>query len=238
MRAGALVHRVLRRHVRVMASVLEVQTDEPVVVMTFDDGPEPPHTQRVLRALRDHGAHATFFMLSARARRFPGLVRDVLDEGHEIALHGIDHRPLTGLPAEEVTRRTRDGRAELEDVAGVALRWMRPPYGQQSPRTYRAVRRAGLMPVLWGASSRDSADVSDEARMASAVRALRPGMVLLGHDGRAGPQDGVDDGDIPTFDRGDLASRILAAYAERGYSGTSLERALERGRPRTGAWFG
>lgn len=237
MSAGTLVHSALRRHVRAMGSVVAVQTTEPVVVMTFDDGPEPPHTGRVLAALEQHGAHATFFMLSARARRHPEVVRAVVDAGHEVALHGIDHRPLNDMTPAEVQRRTRDGRAELEDVAGRPVRWMRPPYGRQSPRTYLAVRRAGLVPVLWGGSSRDSADTSTAARVASALDAVRPGRILLCHDGRAGPADGVHDPEIPAFDRGDLTRRILRAYADRGLAGTSLERALRAGRPRMGAWF-
>ncbi|MGM1029605.1 MAG: polysaccharide deacetylase family protein [Actinomycetota bacterium] len=238
MRPGALVHRTLRRHVRVMGSILAVRTDEPVVVMTFDDGPEPPHTERVLTALRDHGAHATFFMLSGRAERHPELVREVVSEGHEVALHGMDHVPLRTLSSDEITRRTRAGREALEDIAGAEVRWHRPPYGGQSPRTYRAVRRAGLMPVLWGGTSRDSADTTTAARMASALRAAQPGTILLCHDGRAGPDAGVDDGEIPAFDRGALTTGILSAFEARGLAGTSLERALVNGSPRAGAWFG
>lgn len=238
MSAGMAVHRILRRHVRLLGSVLAVRTSEPSIVMTFDDGPEPPHTERVLQALRARDAHATFFMLSGRAQRHAALVREVVDEGHEIALHGIDHRPLRGLTAAEVTRRTRDGRTQLEDVAGVAIRWMRPPYGRQSPRTYAAIRRAGLMPVLWGGTSLDSADTDARSRIASALRAAEPGMILLCHDGRAGPADGVDDGQIPPFDRGELTARILDALSARGLGATSLERALSAGRPRIGAWFG
>lgn len=237
MSVGAAVHGVLRRHVRAMGSVVGVDTDQPVVVLTYDDGPEPPQTERVLDALAERGAHATFFMLSARARRLPWLVRAVIAEGHEVALHGIDHRPLSGITPEEITRRTLDGKAQLEDVAGEPVRWMRPPYGRQSPRAYHAIRRAGVMPVLWGGTSLDSADTTTDGRVASAMRNARPGLILLGHDGRAGAEDGVDDGDIPAFDRGALTARLLAGFAERGLSGTSLERALERGRPRLGAWF-
>ena len=236
--AGTLVHRVLRSQVSPMGSVVAVETAEPVVVLTFDDGPEPPQTERVLAALGAHGAHGTFFMLSARARRHAGLVRELVGEGHEVGLHGIDHRPLNGLSADEVTRRTRVGRAELEDVAGVRVRWVRPPYGRQSPSTYRALKRAGVMPVLWGGTSRDSVETTAELRVASAVRAARPGLILLAHDGRAGTDDGVDDGAIADFDRGELTSRILTAFAERGFAATSLERSLERGQPRLRAWFG
>jgi peptidoglycan/xylan/chitin deacetylase (PgdA/CDA1 family) len=229
---------VLRDRVTVLGSVVAVETSAPVFVMTFDDGPDPAGTGRVLGALRRRAAHATFFMLSDRARRCPSLVRDVVAEGHEVGLHGIDHRALSTFTTAEVARRTADGRAALEDVAGVAIRWMRPPYGRQSPRTYLAVRRAGLMPVLWGGTSLDSAETTDAARVASALRAARPGLILLGHDGRAGLEDGVDDPPIGAFDRGALTARILEGFADRGLASTSLGRALEHGRARRGAWFG
>lgn len=238
MSLGTAVHGLLRSRVRVMGSVLAVQTSEPLVVLTFDDGPEPPQTEHVLDALAERGAHATFFMLVGRARRHPTLVHRIVEAGHEIALHGIDHRPLNAMPAAEVTRRTVAGRAELEDIAGVPVQWMRPPYGRQSPRTYRAIRGAGLMPVLWGGTNLDSTDAPDDSRLASAMRAAQPGAILLCHDGRAGPADGVDDGDIPPFDRGALTRRTLSALAERGMAATSLGRALDRGRPQLGAWFG
>lgn len=238
MSVGALAHTALRRHVRTLGSIVGVDTEEHVVVLTYDDGPEPPQTERVLEALHDRDAHATFFMLSGRARQHPSLVRDVLLAGHEIALHGIDHRGLREFRQDEVTRRTADGKAELEDVAGTEVRWMRPPYGRQSPRTYLAVRRAGLMPVLWGGTMLDSVDTSTRSRVASAVRAAEPGTILLAHDGRAGAAEGADDGEIAVVDRGELNRMVLDAFAARGLTGTSLERALERGRPRLGAWFG
>lgn len=238
MSVGASVHRFLRARVQIMGSVLSVRTDEPVVVMTFDDGPEPGQTDRVLAALDDRDAHGTFFMLSRRAQREPALVRAVVEAGHEVALHGVDHVSLNGLPSAEITRRTIAGKRQLEDVAQVGVRWMRPPYGRQSPRAYAAIRRAGLMPVLWGGTSLDSAEAPAEQRIASAMRFAAPGTILLGHDGRAGVEDGVDDGPITAFDRGVLVAGILEAFAARGLRGTSLERALVHGRARVGAWFG
>lgn len=234
---GGAVRGFLRRHVTLMGSVVAVETTEPIVVMTFDDGPEPGQTERVLDALDAHGASATFFMLSRRAVAERALVREVVERGHEIALHGHDHRPLNGFGAAEVHRRTASARAELEDVAGVAVRWMRPPYGRQSPRTYRAIRRAGLVPVLWGASNRDSAADDTATRLDAAMR-VDAGTILLCHDGRAGNEDGANDPPIPPFDRGDLTRRVLDAYAQRGLRGVSLEHGLQVGRARHRAWFG
>ncbi|GAA1313092.1 polysaccharide deacetylase family protein [Saccharothrix xinjiangensis] len=221
----------------IAGSVCGVRTAEPHVVLTYDDGPEPGSTEAVLAALGDFGATATFFVLLTRARRSPGLLAEVAAEGHEIALHGPDHRRLTGLPTREVELRTRAARAELEDLTGRRTTWFRPPYGTQSPRTWRAVTRDGLVPVLWGPVLRDWSDVPQSDRVAGAVRDSRAGSIVLGHDGFAGPEDGVDDGPVPVVDRGDLTRRLLGAYGERGLVGRSLGDALVSGEQSRRAWF-
>src|SRR5690606_32118384 len=71
-----------------------VDTSRRVFALTYDDGPDPDSTPRVLDALRRHGAVATFFVLTEAARRHPDVLRRIVDEGHEIALHGSDHRSL------------------------------------------------------------------------------------------------------------------------------------------------
>lgn len=238
MSVGHFVHRFLRAHVSVLGSILSVDTDLPDVILTYDDGPEPRGTDRVLEALARRGAHATFFMLSRRAQETPSLVADVVAEGHEIALHGPDHRSLRQFSPSQVTARTRSAAAVLEDVAGEEVRWMRPPYGRQGVSTYRAIRRAGLWPVMWTASTRDTVDGTLAERVKSATSDAARGTILLSHDGRAGPPDGVDDGQIVPFDRGVLATAVLEALSEQGLRGTSLGRALESGKPRLGAWFG
>lgn len=238
MTAGDIVHGFLRRHVRVLGSVLRVSTSEPVVVMTYDDGPEPGQTEGVLAALEARGATATFFLLGRRAQREPELVRRIAAEGHEIALHGYDHRPLSTFRRGELTSRLRDARAGLEDVAGVPVTWMRPPYGRQSPAAYLAIRRAGLIPVLWGATVLDGRDATTAERLASAMRGAAPGTILLCHDGRAGLDDGVDDGEIPPVDRGRLAGLVLDEFAARGLRGVSLADALVAGSAVRRAWFG
>lgn len=226
----------LRPFTRAIGSIVAVRTSEPVVVLTYDDGPQPGGTDRVLAALEKHAATATFFVLMGRVRRHPGMVRQILEAGHEVALHGEDHRRLPLFRAAEVRERTRSARDELEQLTGAAVRWVRPPYGHQRFRDWRAVREAGVEPVLWSASTRDSAHLPDEQRLASALRS-RPGTILLAHDGYAGPGDGVDDGPEPPLDRGALTDGILTAYAERGWRGSSLRDALRTGTPVREAWF-
>ena len=241
--------RGLRRAGAVVGSVEAVATSAPDVVLTFDDGPDPVGTPAVLEALAAHGATATFFVLLTRVRRHPELLARVRAAGHEIGLHGVDHQRLTRFSGAEVRTRTAAARAELEALTGEPVRWFRPPYGAQTPATWLAVRRTGLVPVLWGPTTWDWRDVSQEDRVRKALQGARAGAVVLAHDAFAGASDGAVEGASdgaaggvpgvvePDVDRRDLVDRVLAAYAEQGLRGRSLGAALEHGRPVRAARF-
>lgn len=218
-----------RRHAGFVGSVTAVRTASARIVLTYDDGPDSNGTERVLEALAKHDATATFFILLTRARRYRSLLAEVMAAGHELALHGIDHRRLTDFSYNEVRRRTADGKAELEDLAGRHIEWMRPPYGRQTLRTWRAIRAAGVMPVMWGPTTWDSVNVAQAARITKARDGAVAGAILLAHDGFAGPLDGVDDGPEPVLDRGELTDRVLLEYRALGLTGCSLADALTAG---------
>jgi peptidoglycan/xylan/chitin deacetylase (PgdA/CDA1 family) len=223
--------RAVRRAAGSLAgSVVAVRTAASQVVLTFDDGPEPGGTDRVLTALADAGATATFFVLITRVRRHRGLLDEVVAAGHEVALHGVDHRALPDLPVDEVARLVRSGRAELEDAVGQEVRWHRPPYGRLSLRTWRAVTGSGLLPVMWGPSTWDWKDVPPCERLARSRQGLRPGAIVLAHDGFAGAGDLADDGPAPVLDRGALIAEVLAGYAELGLAARSLRDVAAHGR--------
>jgi peptidoglycan/xylan/chitin deacetylase (PgdA/CDA1 family) len=199
-------------------------------VLTYDDGPTPGITDLLLPVLAEAGATATFFVLLTRVRAAPGLLREVIAAGHEVGLHGLDHRALTSLPPAAHHDRFRDGRAELEDLAGVTVRWSRPPYGAQDPAAWHAARAAGLTPVLWSADCRDWEDL-DQGDYLAEARALSPeGCVLLLHDGFADARDGVDDGPPPSrLDRVGLTREVLARVGDAQLRVSSLGQALEDG---------
>jgi peptidoglycan/xylan/chitin deacetylase (PgdA/CDA1 family) len=206
------------------------QAGERPVVLTYDDGPEPGGTDEVLRVLAEHGATATFFVLLSRTRRYPGLLAEVLAAGHEVGLHGVDHRPLPSFGATEARNRTAAGKAELEDALAAPVRWFRPPYGRQTWSTWRAVRAAGLEAVLWGPSTLDWCEVPTADRLAGLRHAGR-GSIVLAHDGFAGPLDGVDDGPPPVLDRGDLIRQVLRDLDDRGLTARSLGAVLAAADP-------
>jgi peptidoglycan/xylan/chitin deacetylase (PgdA/CDA1 family) len=208
-----------------------------VVALTFDDGPDPEVTPAVLDALAAGGATATFFVLVDRAVHHPDLVRRAASEGHEIALHGADHRRLTTLDAAEVRDSIRRARAELELLAGTGVRWFRPPFGSQSVRSYAAARRAGLVPVVWTAEGEDWVDQPAATVADRLVARLRPGGVALLHDGLAGdPRERA--APDPLHDvRGEIVTQVLDRLAVRGWRGTTVGQLVAGGRVRRTAWF-
>ncbi|GAB3574870.1 hypothetical protein GCM10027406_05540 [Leifsonia lichenia] len=219
LRTGAVT--AVRRAGAPLGAVMRVRTDAPVAALTFDDGPVDGDTQKILGALGDAGATATFFVLLSRVRRNPALLTEVVAAGHEIALHGLDHRRLTDLPPDSLGSRMRDGRAELEDAAGVPIHWFRPPYGVQNLRVWRATRAAGMTPVLWGPTLADWRTASTEERLRLALRGER-GAIILGHDGFADAIDGVDDGPAPVLDKAGLVDAVISGYADKGLRLRSL----------------
>lgn len=197
----------------------------PTVVLTFDDGPDPVHTPAVLTALAERTATATFFVLMSRATAAPSLLAEVLSEGHELALHGPDHRPLTEFPADETMRRTRDAFAALEDLAQTRVRRFRPPYGLLTPASVRAVRTSGRHILLWNRATLDWTSASTSARVHAATHGARAGDVLLAHDAHATPADGALDGSGPDVDRAELTRLVLEGLGAAGLRGVSAARA-------------
>jgi peptidoglycan/xylan/chitin deacetylase (PgdA/CDA1 family) len=218
-------------------SVVAVREPIGSTVLTYDDGPTPGITDRLLPVLAEAGATATFFVLLTRVRATPSLLHEVVAAGHEIGLHGVDHLRLTSLPPDVHSRRFADARAELEDLTGAPLRWSRPPYGAQDVASWRAARDAGLQPVLWDRTCLDW-ETHPASHYLTELRASDPtGAVVLLHDGYADPRDGVDDGPPPQLDRIALTRAVLDELAGAGLTGSSLGRALEHSEPVTRPWL-
>jgi peptidoglycan/xylan/chitin deacetylase (PgdA/CDA1 family) len=152
------------------------------VALTFDDGPDPRWTPRVLDALGEAGAAATFFVIAPRARRWPELVWRALAEGHRVEPHCAEHVRHSELDRADISADTAATLAALAEL-GVEARLWRPPWGVRTPDTEEVARDYGLQLVGW---THDTHDWRGDAanRMLAAVRpGLGPGSVVLMHDG-------------------------------------------------------
>lgn len=111
---------------RILGTLTEVITKDPIGALTFDDGPHPEFTPRVLEILRRHQAHATFFMVGAAAQKHQDIVRLVAQEGHAIGSHSWEHRSFLSLSSRE----RRQQMCACEQVLPLqGERLFRPPYG-------------------------------------------------------------------------------------------------------------
>lgn len=232
-RTRTLVRRGLDIVTSPVGSILRFRGVGPTIALTFDDGPDPEVTPALLDVLADAGASATFFMLGTRVRRNPEIAQSVRDAGHEIALHGLDHRRLTALNPTEVAASIARGKVELESALDVQIRWFRPPYGAHDFRTWRTVRALGMDVMLWGPSLHDWAQESREERWTNVT--ARPGDIVLGHDGIAGVLDGASDPLPPTIDRAQWAGEVLEHYRAQGLTSITVSEAARRGKAVRGA---
>ncbi|TAJ70623.1 MAG: polysaccharide deacetylase family protein [Phenylobacterium sp.] len=202
------------------------------VALTFDDGPDPVVTPRLLDLLRTRGVRATFFVLTDKAADRPELLRRIAEEGHEIGLHFDRHDRLTRMRLGEARRRVRAARAWLESLTG-PVRFFRPPFGSQSLSTYMMARFEGLEVVSWGPYAEDWAEQAPETAAGKVLGPVKGGDIVLMHDGLEKPEGEA----LPTFDRVRMVELILDGLAARNLAPGAVGDLLADGGPRLSAWF-
>ncbi|BCJ48582.1 hypothetical protein Asp14428_00570 [Actinoplanes sp. NBRC 14428] len=159
-----------------------VQTEEPVVAFTFDDGPGPRWTPMVLDALEAARVPATFFMVGRNLEKHGGLVRDRLGP-HEIGNHSWSHPDLATLDLADAGTELSRTHETIQRVTGRTPTLMRPPYGHLGGSTLLAADSLGYDIVLWSEQMRERQYQDDPAGQVKAiVDAVRPGSIILAHD--------------------------------------------------------
>ena len=216
------------------------------VALTFDDGPDPTWTPRVLAALDAAGARATFFVMGSAAAAHPELVRATVAAGHDVQLHCYAHVRHTLLSGSELEVDTDRALAVLAGLGVTPSRW-RTPWGVLGPRTESVAAARGLALTHWTADTEDWAGERSPVLLARVADELRPGAVVLAHDGvgpgarRSGCAEtvaliaplvaairaaGLEPGAVPT----------MRAGVRSSYDGSKFESPFEvRTVPRTGA---
>ncbi|MFI1193412.1 polysaccharide deacetylase family protein [Micromonospora sp. NPDC020750] len=162
--------------------VWAARTEQPLVALTFDDGPRPHWTPMVLDTLDRYAVPATFFLVGQRARRHADILRDRLDR-HEVGNHSWAHHDLARHDAAEVHEDLRRSHDAITAAAGVAPRLLRPPYGHLGGAVLHAAARLDYRVVLWSLQMVERQYPDDPAGHARRIVAgVRPGTILLAHD--------------------------------------------------------
>jgi peptidoglycan/xylan/chitin deacetylase (PgdA/CDA1 family) len=154
------------------------------VALTFDDGPNPETTPRVLALLAEHGARATFFVIGEKVLAHAGLVRAIASAGHTVGVHGHVHDPLYALRSRRFVTADLERACEaVERVLGSAPTLFRPPIGLVSAAVAVAAERRGLTLVGFSSRTFDGVSRTPPARVLErATAALENGAILLLHD--------------------------------------------------------
>ena len=159
------------------------ETREPLLALTFDDGPTQPETAQLLDLLLEEGVPASFFCLGRQVRRNPDLVRRMAREGHLVGTHSDTHPNLLFCTPEHSWREIKRGALALAEVLGEEPTWFRPPYGMRYPWTLRQARNLGMKTALWSNCPRDWQRPGAEVLARRMVERARPGDLVLLHDG-------------------------------------------------------
>ncbi|GAB4082274.1 polysaccharide deacetylase family protein [Modestobacter muralis] len=152
------------------------------VALTFDDGPHPDSTPRVLDRLAELGVVATFFCVGRNAAAHPAIVRRALAEGHAVGSHSSTHPHPAELGIRPLTEEYDDGRAAVTAAAGSEVDLFRPPHGHLTTRSAAMVRRRALRPWLWTVDPTDWRPGITTAKVAAVASAATSGDVVLMHD--------------------------------------------------------
>lgn len=156
----------------------------PRVALTFDDGPHPETTSRILDAFAQGGHKATFFLQGSEAARSPALVREIHAAGHQVGNHAYSHETPRRLGRRDYVREVLETQQLLEDIVGQRLSPLfRPPYGAVSVATFASLVRRGYRFVFWSRDSGDS-DIRDAQALSTrfAATPVRPGEIVLLHE--------------------------------------------------------
>ncbi len=179
------------------------------VALTFDDGPDPDTTPRLLDLLAVAGVRATFFLIGERAARHPDVARAIVAGGHEVGNHTWRHRNAWFLGPAATARELREGGRILAEVTGALPRLYRPPWGIVNVAALHEARRAGLRTVLWSIQPEGLFVRGPAAQLEYCARRLHDGAIVDLHDAPGLPAAG---------ERVlGLMPGLLALLADRGY---------------------
>jgi peptidoglycan/xylan/chitin deacetylase (PgdA/CDA1 family) len=153
------------------------------IALTYDDGPNDPHTLKLLDVLAKHNVRATFFMIGRFVQQRPDIARAVAQAGHVIGNHTFTHPRLIFASAAETRTQLLNCRQALQDAIGEHSNLFRPPFGGRRPATLKIARELGLETVMWNVTGYDWSAPPAAMIEKRVTRKMRGGDVILLHDG-------------------------------------------------------
>ena len=192
------------------------------LALTFDDGPNDPHTMRLLEVLARHGIHATFFLIGRYVQQRPDIAREIVQAGHVVGNHTFTHPLLIFKRESEIREELSQCRSALQDAVGQHSNLFRPPFGGRRPAVLRVARELGLAPVMWNVTGYDWNAPPAEAIERKVAKQIRGGDVILLHDG-GHKQMGADRSNTVI-----ATDHLIATYKSEGYDFLTIPQMMGR----------
>ncbi len=192
------------------------------VALTYDDGPNDPHTLRLLEVLARHQVRATFFLIGRFVKQRPDLARAIVEAGHAVGNHTFSHPNLIFASAQRTRAELQDCQDALHDAVGEHSNLFRPPFGGRRPGTLQIVRAMDLAPVMWSATGWDWKALPADSIVKKVSRQIRGGNVILLHDG-GHLQMGADRSQTVI-----ATDQLIVRYKAEGYEFVTVPKMMEK----------
>ena len=194
------------------------------IALTFDDGPNDPHTLNLLEVLAKHNVRATFFLIGRYVHQRPDIVREIAKQGHVIGNHTFSHPFLTFQGGEGIRKEIQECQDAIRDAVGEHSNFFRPPWGARRPAVFRIVRQRGLEPIMWNVTGYDWNAPSAEYIYQKVIPKIRGGDVVLLHDG-GHKAFGTDRSRTV-----EVVDRLIAQHKEQAHEFATIPEMMQRPR--------
>lgn len=203
-------------------TLYHIEVPEKLVALTFDDGPSPVWTPKILDALKKSGVKATFFMIGEHVEQYPEIARRVAAEGHEIGNHSYDHHVLIYYKMDELEKEIKDTERIIKNITGKTTVYFRPPKAWLTKEEKKKLKEMGYEIILWSLNSKDWVTFDDKYMIKYLVKNIRPGDIVLFHDsgGVFKTEGGNRQETVLTI------SRIAEKLREKGYNFVTVSELL------------
>ncbi len=186
------------------------QEVQKMVALTFDDGPYPPVTERLLKILKDNDSHATFFVVGNRMDIYPETVQQAVEEGHQIGNHTFSHKDLTKLKVKEIEYEVEYSNDLINQYADAGNTYLRPPYGAKSDIVKSTVK---VPLIFWSVDSLDWKTRNKDAIYKEIMKTVKDGDIILMHDLYPSTADAME--------------KVIPALISEGYKLVTVQELLE-----------
>lgn len=200
-------------------TVYRVRTDQKKVAITFDDGPSPVWTPKILDELKKAGIKATFFMIGHHVQKYPDIARRIAQEGHTIGNHGYAHSVLLYYTLAEIEEEIKYTEHVIREITGKTTKIFRPPKAWLNKGIKEKIRSLGYAIVLWSLNSKDWVSFNHKHMVRYLSRNIKNGDILLFHDS----------GNVWTTEGGNRTQTVKAisllarTLKEKGFEFVSVE---------------